>query len=149
MVEINILTNYDTAFRFRQIKEFKLDLGKSFVNRKTERMEINDNFIGFQLDKYNRLVYKIGSLGKVNFYYETRIPRDEVEIYYDTEKYVEVLNQPNIKTWFAETLFAIEKRRKGETDTDTNTNTNTKAESGTRPKRKYTKRSGSKKSTSA
>jgi hypothetical protein len=147
MVEINILTNYDTAFRFRQIKEFKLDLGKSFVNRKTERMEISDNFIGFQLDKYNRLVYKIGSLGKVNFYYETRIPRDEVEIYYDTEKYVEILNQSNIKTWFAETLYAIDKRRKEEKETKPNSEA--KTESGTKPKRKYTRKSGTKKSTSA
>lgn len=147
MVEINILTNYDTAFRFRQIKEFKLDLGKSFVNRKTERMEISDNFIGFQLDKYNRLVYKIGSLGKVNFYYETRIPRDEVEIYYDTEKYVEILNQSNIKTWFAETLFAIDKRRKEEKETKPKSET--KTDSGTKPKRKYTRKSGTKKSTSA
>lgn len=110
MYDINIVANHPTIQKFRSLKDFKLDLGKSLIDAKAKQISIEDKFLAFQVYKLERMVYKIGTLGKVSFYYDNKIIDDKVEIYFDTTKFDKELTTFDVDNWLSESLVEIEQQ---------------------------------------
>ena len=109
MFDINIVANYITILRFKQLTEFKLDLGKSIVDRATKSIQVDDNFLAYQMYELDKMVYKIGTFGKINFYYNNSLPDKQIDIYFDKDIHTKELNQTNIQDWIVNNLYNIEK----------------------------------------
>lgn len=86
-----------------------MDLGSSVIDRKTKQINIKDPFLAFQMYEHKRHVNKMGKLGKVNFYYDVKLPDYRIEIYFDTYKYEKEVDTTNLDDWLKTTLFEIEK----------------------------------------
>jgi hypothetical protein len=113
MYDINIVTNYTNIQQFKKLSNFKLSLGKSFIDTQTKQFSIKDNFIAFQLLEYNRNIQKFGEAGKINFYYDLTIQHNNIEIYFDTIKFEKPLdNTINIEKWLKTILVEIKKNLK-------------------------------------
>lgn len=71
---------------FKQISIFKLDLGKSLISMKEERINIKDPFMLKYLNMTGKQVLTYGSIGKLTFYQDFTLPDKEYYIFND-EKY--------------------------------------------------------------
>jgi len=113
MYDINIVSNYTNIQQFKKLSNFKLNLGKSFIDTQTKQFNIKDNFIAFQLLEHKRNVQKFGEAGKINFYYDLLIQHNNVEIYFDTTKFEKPLdNTIDIEKWLKNILIEIKKELK-------------------------------------
>ena len=106
----NIVTNSKLEKMIMKIDIFSLDLGKSMLNRKTQTIQIKDNFVEVYSNIHGRFIHKYGSIGDINFYSDLRIPLDEIHIYGDN-KVFELQYDSNdlpIKQFISESLRRIE-----------------------------------------
>ena len=121
MYDINVVANYSTIVHFKNLPEFKLDLGKGLIDHETKSINVKDNFLAFQMYKLNRMVYKIGVVGKVGFYYDNRLKNNIVEIFSDMHKFEKTLDTPDVDTWLANQLLeANEVLKEKENENSTN-----------------------------
>ena len=60
----------------------------------------------------NKNIQKIGSAGKINFYYDLSITHNNIEIYFDTIKNIKPLDDSNIDKWLKNILVSIKKELK-------------------------------------
>ncbi len=113
MYDINVVAKYNNILSFKALSNFKMDLGKSFVDVETKSINIKDRFVAYMLYDQHKNVQKIGSAGKINFYYDLTITHDDIEIYFDTTKYIKPLdNNINIDKWLKNILIEIRKELK-------------------------------------
>lgn len=110
MYDINIVANHPTIILFRRLEKFQLDLGRSVIDRQSKTINVEDKFLAFQMYEHNRMVNKMGKLGKVNFYYDNKLPNYRLEIYFDTKKHEKYLDTPNIELWLKTNLLDIEQK---------------------------------------
>jgi len=115
MYDINVVANYSNILKFKTLSNFKLDLGKSYVDAETKMFNIKDRFIAFMLHEEHKNVQKLGSAGKINFYYDLSIQHNNIEIYFDTIKHIKPLDDTNIDKWLKNTLINIRKELKPST----------------------------------
>jgi len=115
MYDINIVAKYNNILKFKNLSNFKLDLGKSYVDAETKSFNIKDKFVAFMLYEEQKNVQKIGSAGKINFYYDLSIQHNNIEIYFDTEKFIKPLDNINVEKWLKNILIEIRKELKPST----------------------------------
>lgn len=113
MYDINIVANHPTIILFRRLEKFQLDLGRSVIDRQTKSVNVEDKFLAFQMYEHNRMVNKMGKLGKVCFYYDNRLPNNRLEIYFDTIKNEKELDTTDIEHWLKTNLLEIEQKLTG------------------------------------
>ena len=110
MYDINIVADINTINYFKKITNFKMDLGKNFVDAKTKQYSISDNFVAYMLNSTNINVNKIGKAGSINFYYIHDIPQFETHIYFDDKKHTRHLTAESIldiNKWLSVELLEI------------------------------------------
>jgi hypothetical protein len=112
MYDINILSNYSNILKFKSLQNFKMDLGKSFIDAETKMFKIEDPFIAHIMVNKNRNIQKIGKAGKINFYYDLNIDHNDIEIYFDTIQFKKPLNTLDVDKWLKNTLIEIKKELK-------------------------------------
>jgi len=115
MYDINVLSSYINILKFKQLSNFKMDLGKSFIDDKTKSFNIKDRFVAHMFHNENKNIQKIGSAGKINFYYDLSITHNNIEIYFDTIKNIKPLDDTNIDKWLKNELINIRKELKPST----------------------------------
>ena len=109
MYDINIVAHHNTIQHFRDHKKFKMDLGKSLIDRQTKTIKVEDRFLAFQMYKLNKMVFKYGVIGKINLYSNNNLPDSRIEIYFDTNCYEKTLDNRDVEEWLESTLVDIEK----------------------------------------
>ena len=82
-----ILINLTMINSFRNIKEFKLDLGHSLTNEQN-RFLPNDINVQKHYMFFNKIITKCGNIGKLHIYSNFKIPQNTIEIYNEKDKFI-------------------------------------------------------------
>jgi hypothetical protein len=106
----SIVSNNDMLRKIRTIDIFKLDLGKSVLNKKNSTLEIHDEFVKRYFIQKNRLIHKAGAIGSLIFYTDISIKEDVLVIFYNNKEYnVEYIDDgSSFKTYLSGLLKKIE-----------------------------------------
>jgi hypothetical protein len=72
---------------FKQIPIFKLELGKSIIDMKTETIRISDPFMLKYLNMTGKQILSFGMIGKLIFYQDFTLPDKEFYIFNDSSIY--------------------------------------------------------------
>jgi hypothetical protein len=83
---------------FKKIPIFKLDLGKSLIDPKQERISIKDGFIMKYLNMTGKQILAFGIIGKLKFYQDFTLPDKEFYIFNDESIYGLNYTQDDYKT---------------------------------------------------
>ena len=84
-MKFNIVTNSLLQRQIMKIDIFKLNMGQSIMNRKTESVQIKDAFVSAYENTHNRLIHTYGNIGTITFYTDLRIPMDVLLIHADNK----------------------------------------------------------------
>lgn len=82
---------------FRQITLFKMNLGLSLIDIKTERFDIKDGFMLKYLNMTGKQILTYGSIGKLNFYQDFTLPNREFYIFNDQSIYTIIYSDDDAK----------------------------------------------------
>ena len=110
---VNILTNYSTALRFRKTSEFKLDLGKGNLKAEGKKtiMEIADKFIEYIYTNNGFICFKIGTYGAITFFYANILETNKLYIFLDQqENEISIPNEItdiDLESWLSKKLYEL------------------------------------------
>ncbi|MCK5867526.1 MAG: hypothetical protein KAG14_03935 [Mycoplasmataceae bacterium] len=105
---------------FRKVKVFKLELGFSLKQLSTKpgeevKMKIKDQFSKTYENVTNgRLIHKYGSIGSIEFYDDSQLPRNEFHIYKDDKVYEIEASEEDLKINAEKYLVDVIKMVSGE-----------------------------------
>ena len=83
----NIVINNSLLNSIKTINIFKIDLGRSILNKKTFKREFNDDFVENYTEMNKRIIHKCGSIGSITFYVDTLVENNILLIYADNILY--------------------------------------------------------------
>lgn len=86
-MNVNIVVHNNMLRIVRTIDIFTLDLGRSFLDRKKDEINIKNEFINFYNQEYQRLVHKTGYIGSIKFYTDVSLPTNKMMIFYNNKLY--------------------------------------------------------------
>lgn len=110
---VNILTNYSTALRFRKMSEFKLDLGKGNLKQegKNTVMEIVDKFIDHIYNNNGFLCFKIGTYGSITFFYANILESNVLHIFINQQEHEinipSEIKDSDLENWLSKKLYDL------------------------------------------
>ena len=82
---------------FKKISIFKLNLGKSMVDPKQEKIVYTDSFILKYLNMTGKQIVSFGSIGKLRFYQDFSLPEKEFFIFNDESIYGLIFTEEDSK----------------------------------------------------
>ena len=115
MATVNVLSDYSTAYRFKSLKQFELDLGKrnlKKVGANQTVMQIEDEFVKMVNSKYCFLISKFGRFCKISFYYSNYCEKNKVYVFFDEkENEIDVpFDLSDVEPWLSKTLYEIKEK---------------------------------------
>lgn len=88
----SFVSSHMISQEFKKSNLYKVNLGRALSVKKDERrvFRINneDTFIKFYLDKYRSVIYSEGSIGKVNFFTDHHINGDIIMVFYNERDFI-------------------------------------------------------------
>lgn len=113
---VNIITDYSTAQRFKKMSKYELDLGKRNLKQQGNNtvMSISDPFAANFFKNYGYMINKIGRYGSIAFYYTTYSEANTIYIFYnETENEFKMpVEISNVEEWLSERLYEIQEKNK-------------------------------------
>lgn len=113
---VNILSDYATAMRFRKLSAFTLDLGKGNLKQAGSNtvMNIADNFIEFVYAAYGFLIHKIGKYGSISFYYMSFSDANKIYVFFDKQEnelhIPQDMQDSQLEEWLSNKLYEIQEK---------------------------------------
>lgn len=86
-MNINIVSNNILLKKIRTIDTFSMDLGKSMVNKKEDKIQIKDSFVERYVNENNKFIHKFGYIGSIKFYSDISLPMNKLIIHVDEKVY--------------------------------------------------------------
>lgn len=76
---------------FKKSNYFKMNLGKalSVAKDKKRKFKLNDDdtFIKFYLEKYRRVIYSEGNIGQINFFLDHSLNNNQILVFYKEKEF--------------------------------------------------------------
>jgi hypothetical protein len=108
-MKFNIVIQDTLLYKVKQIKYFTPDLGKSILNKKTLDIEFKNDFIEQYAVTNNRLIYKCGNIGTIDFYTDIKLQQNVLLISVDDIMYnIEYDGKSNMGVFLANIIQKIE-----------------------------------------
>lgn len=109
-MKFNIICNNILFKKIKDIDIFQLDLGKSLINRKENKLDIQDTFVEQYYSTTNRFALKNGKIGSIGIYVDIQLPSNVLLVDGDSKIYeVEYEDTgKSMKSYLSELLKSIE-----------------------------------------
>lgn len=104
----NIVINNSLLNSIKTINIFKIDLGRSILNKKTFKREFNDDFVENYTEMNKRIIHKCGSIGSITFYVDTLVENNILLIYADNILYDVEYDGSEMKSFISKIIKKID-----------------------------------------
>lgn len=122
----NIVSNQFINQEFKKSNYYKTTLGKSLSVKKNSRREFRlddeEKFIKFYLDNYRSVLYRVGKIGKLNFFVDHYLKEDLIIFFYKEKDFVfehspALLRSQGVNSYLSSFIEKIETEFKEEIET--------------------------------
>jgi len=104
---MRVVANGIVLNKIKVLDIFKLDLGDSMFDQKTEEFSIKDPFIIKYFSMFGKQILKYGKIGKLGFYQDFTLPEREYFIFNDEKLYTIIYDKNEEKLTIDEHLAKI------------------------------------------
>ena len=119
----NIVSNQNINQEFKKSNYYKTILGKSISvkknNKREFRIDNEENFLKFYLENFRSILYRVGKIGKLNFFVDHYLNEDLIIFFYKEKDFVfehspALLRSQGVNVYLSKFIEKIETEYKDE-----------------------------------